>query len=230
MELSQVKVGTRLELEILDEDGLRAAPIMLSKFEGAEDESHAVVAAPIFQGNIYAVSLDAELDVYFVYKRGISSNRFKFRAKVKDRISIGNLQFLKLELLEKISPAQRRNYFRLEYFTEVEYRVVNSLDPQSNVDIPFKRTLTSNLSGGGIGIMLEEKIDLGSLVECIIKTDESKEVRFFGCVKRFEEKDIKGRLKYIIGIAYIKINDDDKEAVIKFIFNEQRKMRRRGLI
>ncbi len=230
MELTQVKVGTRLELEILDEDGLRTAPVMISKFEGVEDETNAIIAAPIFQGKIYPVPLDSELDVYFTDKRGISSKRFKFRAKVKDRQTVENLQYLKLKLTGKITTVQRRKYFRLEYFMQVEYRVVDSLDPQDNEHIPFKKALTNNLSGGGIGIMLDEKLDIGSIVECIIKTDESKQVRFFGCVKRYEEKETKGRLKYIIGIAYIRINDKDKEAVIKFIFNEQRKMRRRGLV
>ena len=82
MDLTQVKVGTRLEVELLDKDGLRAAPVMISKFEGAEDETGAIIAAPIYQRRIYPVPLGSEVDVYFTDKKGLSGRRFKFRAVV----------------------------------------------------------------------------------------------------------------------------------------------------
>lgn len=230
MKLTQVKVGTRLEIELLDENGFRTAPVMISKFEEAQDETTAIIDVPIFQRQIYPVPVGSELDVYFADKSGISSRRFKFRAKVTDRGTIGNLQFLKLELNGKIISAQRRKYFRLEYLRQVDYRVVDPDNPKGNDEIPFKKALTNNLSGGGIGILLDEKLDIGSTVECILKTDESSQLRFIGSVKRYEEREIKGKIKYLTGIAYIRINEKDREAVIKFIFNEQRKMRRRGLI
>ena len=78
--------------------------------------------------------------------------------------------------------------------------------------------------------MLEEKVEVGKLVECEVFTSQDKKVRFFGKVIRYERSELEGRFKYEAGIAYIKINDNDREAVVRYIFNEQRKLRKKGLI
>ena len=141
-----------------------------------------------------------------------------------------NLPLLKIEVPEELEKVQRRQYFRLECSLPVKFRVVETMNEQHNESIQFSKTIAGNLSGGGICLLLEEKLELGKLIECEITTDEQDTIRFFGKIVRHEQNDEESKFKYQAGITYIRINNKDREAVIKYIFNEQRKLRKKGLI
>lgn len=230
MELSELEIGTKLELELFDDTGIRLDQTHVSEFEWFAGIQEAIIAAPLFEGNVFHIRIGAMMDVYFIKRRENDINLLKFRAVVKGREISENLHLLRIELRGKIERVQRREYFRLDCSVQVQYRIVDSLNAVHNEDIPYKKTIANNLSGGGISLKLEDMIEVGRLVECEIFTDQSRKIRFFGKVIRYEKSDMEGKFKYEAGIAYIKINNKDREAVVRYIFNEQRKLRKKGLI
>lgn len=229
MKLSELEIGTKLELELTDVDGARLEPIMVSEFEWFAERNEAVIAAPIFEGSVVPLHIGTIMNVYFIEKRENDIYLYKFAAVVKARETSDNLQLLRIEITGDLEKVQRRNYYRLSCSVEVRYRIVDYLNEVYNENIPFKRTFTNNISGGGVSLMLEDKVDLGSIVECEIYTAREKMLRFFGKVVRYEKNENEGKFKYEAGIAYVRINDNDRETVVRFIFDEQRKMRK-GLI
>lgn len=230
MELSELEIGTKLEIELFNDAGNKLEHMLVSKLEWLEGVHVAVISAPIFEGNVFPVRIGTVMNVYFIIKRETDINLFKFTATVKSREMSENLHLLRVELNGEISKVQRRRYFRLDCSVQVQYRIVYSLNEIHNEGIPYKKTIANNLSGGGINLMLEDKIKVGCLLECEIFTDESRKVKFFGQVIRYVESGMEGRFKYEAGIAYIQINNNDREAVVRYIFNEQRKLRKKGLI
>jgi len=230
VELSDIDAGTKLELELFDEAGNRLEHTMISKFEQVLESHEAVIAAPIYEGNIVPMQIDTVFNVYFTNRRRNDINLFVFSALVKNRVILDNLHFLEIEQQGEILKVQRREYYRLDCLLKVQYRQVKSINKEYNEDIPFKKTFAKNLSGGGISLMLEEKIEVGKILECEIFNEQSRSVRFFGKVLRFERTGMEDRFKYEAGIAYIKINNSDRDAVVKYIFDEQRKLRKKGLI
>ena len=230
MKVSELQPGTKLELELCDEEGKKLDYSLVSEFEWLVDSKTLMIAAPIHEGVIYPLRIRTTINVYFIRKAGWEYELYLFKAIISGREMNENIALLRIAVISDIERVQRRQYFRLGCSLPVKFRVVESMNEMVNESIQFRKTIADNLSGGGICLLLEDKLDVGKLVECEITTGEKKEVKFFGKVIRYEKSELEGKFKYEAGIVYIKINNNDREAVVKYIFNEQRKLRKKGLI
>lgn len=230
MELSRLETGTKLELELLDDAGERIEPVLVSEFEWYEDNNEAIIAAPIHGGNIYPLHIGARLFAYFLKSRGKEINLYRFEAVVKGREKHDNLHFIKVEMIGDIEKVQRRRFFRLECSLPVKYRLRVSPENDKNNKAPFLETIACNLSGGGIGLLLEEKLEAGSYIECRIFNDIGTEISFIGQIIRCVKNEIESKFKYRAGIAFVKIDYKDREAIVRYIFKQQRKLLKKGLI
>lgn len=230
MNISELEIGTKLELELFNEAGDRIDQVLVSEFEWHSGSNDIIIAAPIFEGSVVPLHFGTVMNVYFIKRREDDIHLYKFRAIVRARELAGNLHLIRVEMQGELEKVQRRSYYRLNCSVQIQYRIVDSMNEVYNDNIPFKKSFSNNISGGGISLMLEEKVEVGRLVECELFTSQDKRVRFFGKIIRYERSELEGRFKYAAGIAYIKINDNDREAVVRYIFNEQRKLRKKGLI
>lgn len=230
MEIGQIKVGTKLELELNNGDKEKIGHTLISGFEGAEDSRTLFISAPIHEGVVYPLHTGTQLAIYFFIKVPLDYELYMCQAQVVSREMKDNIALLKVELKSDIMRVQRREYYRLGCSLPVKFRVVESKNDMANKGIQFRQTIASNLSGGGICLLLEEKIEAGKIVECEIFTEENKVIRFFGKVTRHGKNSFEGKYKFEAGIVYIRINNNDRESVVKFIFNEQRKLRKKGLL
>jgi len=231
VKLSDIEMGTKLELELFDKDGEKLETTLISEFEWLEDESLAAIAAPIFEGHIVPLPIYSELGIYFIKRIGSLPCLYKFNAIIQSRSVIDNLHILMVEKQGDIIKVQRRNYFRLDCFVDVRYRIIDPEgDATRNKEKTYINTLANNVSGGGVCLLLEEKLPAGAIIECEMFCDTSRKVRFYGKVVRFEEKGKEGKYKFEAGIAYIEISDYDREVIVRYIYEEQRKLLRKGLI
>lgn len=230
MELSGLNTGTKLEIEAFDSNGDKVEPTYISEIEWIDGDNTAVIAAPILGGNVIPLPVDTVVNVFFVgMERGIY-NRYKFNAVVRDRNISNNLYVLMIEKLGRIERVQRRRYFRLDCYAEVRYKVVESLNVDNKDSSNFKKTLAKNLSGGGICMKADDRIKPGSIVVCEISFDKNRKIGFYGKVVRFEDTGREYRYRYEVGIAYMAIDERDRETIIRYIFNEQRKLLNKGLV
>lgn len=226
MNITEVIVGTRLELEIYDDYRENVVPAVTSQFEMALDPKTAIIAAPIFQGTFYPVRLGWYLKVYYCFKDDL----YTFEAKVVSRLNKNDLNYLKIELLSDIIKIQRREFFRFECNVPVEYRAIDSIHTPEDERGMFKKAITRDLSGGGLCIKVQEEISTNQLIECKLELYKEKKVEFIGKIVRVSPKAEEKKYKYEIGVIFTQIVGRDKEAIIRFIFEEQRRLRKKGLI
>jgi c-di-GMP-binding flagellar brake protein YcgR len=226
MEIANIKTGTRLELEVFDSLNKKITPLFTSQFEQVLDEDMAVIAAPIFEGVIFPIHRGWLMNVFFLE----SGDFYKFEAQVLSRAKKGNLSFLKIKILSGVEKVQRREFFRFECILPVKYRVVENLDESEDTKELIKDAVTRNISGGGVCIRLDEELDINKLIECVLSLNKSKKLRFFGKVVRKSKMDENVPLKFEAGVLFEKINYRDREAIIRFIFEEQRKLRKKGMV
>jgi Predicted glycosyltransferase len=229
MEIAQLKIGTKLELELNSESEKKLDYTLTSGFEGMEDSNIILIAAPIRESVVYPIHIGTVLNIYFVLKAEHDYELYMFQSMVSARDTRDNIALLKIEQISEITRVQRRAYFRLGCSMPVKFRLVENMNEMVNKNIQYRNTIASNLSGGGMCLLLEENIEVGKMVECEIYTEE-KVIHFFGKVVRHDKSPYEGKYKYEAGIVYIRINNNDRESVVKFIFNEQRKLRKKGLI
>lgn len=225
MKLSEIPMGSKLELEVYNSLGEKIRPPLISELEWIEEEEIAFIAAPIYEGILYPLHVGTEMTVCVYNKNDL----YKFKADVLHRGIKDNIALLKIAVTGKIIKIQRRQFFRFDWSIPIQYRVIGSMNPEYNEDSPYKKAITRDMSGGGVSIGLEEKVELDKFVECQLPLPR-RTINFFGKVVRSVRTENEEIYKYEIGVLFRKIENRDREEVIKYIFQEQRKLRKKGLI
>jgi len=226
MKLTDLKTGLKLELEIYNDYNEKIVPTFVSQFEHALDEKTAVIYAPIFEGNIYPINKGWLMYVYFL----IEDKLYRFKAKVKGRKLKSNVALLLIELQDEIVRIQRRQFFRFECNLPVKYRIVDSMQDAEENKPPFVESITKDISGGGICIKVKDEVPTGSLIECELDLSGIHRIKFYGTVARVGMREGDFVYSHEIGVLFKQIDKKDKEQIIKYIFAEQRKLRKKGLI
>jgi c-di-GMP-binding flagellar brake protein YcgR len=225
MKLSDLNLGLKFELEIYNELDEIIKPSFVSQLEMIIDENRALIAAPIHEGVIYPVRVGSIMNVFFIQNK----EDYRFRAMVSSRGIKDNIAMLNIEIGSEIQRIQRRQFFRFECTVPIKYRIVDFLDAEYE-KAPFKKTSTRDMSGGGLCFAAEEKIEAGTIIECELSLFENKTISFFGKVLRSIIRENNKKGIYEIGIEFKKIENKDREALIGYIFLEQRNLRKKGLI
>lgn len=226
MKYTDLKIGTKLELEIYNEEGIATKRRFISQLEFVEEKNIAVIAAPISEGVIYPVQVDAVISACFVHGNAL----YRFKGRVLKRAVKDSLSLLKIGVTDDLERIQRREFFRFDDVVSFRFRQVHSLVPENNGDVPFIKTYTTNLSGGGVNVLTGQRVENGRLVECELQLKQEEPIRFFGRVVWSEVLGIMEGHKYKTAICFKKIENRDREIVIGYIFNQQRKLRKKGLM
>ncbi len=226
MTLSDIMPGTKLEIEMTDHLGKSTGPVLVSELEWIENDGTLYIAAPIHEGIVYPIRVDTLMNLYFY----CDNELFTCSAVVISRYIKDNLPMLNIRTTSSLEKIQRRQYFRFEHTLPVEYKIVETLNSETNEPIPFNKSITKDIGGGGVSILIMENAELKNLVECRLSISEEKQVTFFGNVVRVTKLNIEEKYNYNIGISFSKIENRDREEIIKFIFQQQRKLINKGLI
>lgn len=222
MRKTKLNTGTKIELELYDESGIRSAPVLISQFEDVFPDESMEILSPILEGRIYPVHRGTHMGV--IYEK--EGELYKFDAVALERTLEGNIHILKIKPISAEEPIQRRNFFRFNCVMDVEYRfyAYKDVKPESRGD--FIKGITKDISGGGICLCSDKKPEYGWYVEGILMLKEK--IKFVGRVVRVINVHDRGKFNYDIGIEFDDIGNMSRERVIGFIFDEQRKLLKKG--
>lgn len=169
------------------------------------------LAAPQERGTLVPVSLGETLEVYIFGENEV----FFFEGKVKDRVKKGNIAYVVFDMPENVVRKQRRNYVRFEAVLPVLLKKEEKSFPGT----------TKNISGGGMLVQLREGRDV---------FDSREELLF---LLSLDGRDIIGRARVVrkdgpglYAFQFSEITDQDRESIIKYIFQKQIELRRKGLL
>ena len=172
-----------------------------------------VITIPMVKGNQIILPLGQEVEIVFFRDEG----QYIFKAKIEKRFKKENVDLLKLNRISSIKRIQRRNYYRLNITLPISIKLLTDKDKQSQNFKEWLKTYTMDISGGGVRILLDRNIEKGSL---LLK----------GEVVRSQLIQQYPITKYEIGISFVDITEYQRDQIIGFIFEEQRKLRRKGFI
>jgi c-di-GMP-binding flagellar brake protein YcgR len=105
----------------------------------------------------------------------------------------------------------------------VLFRIVK--DNKTEDDTETYDGLITDISGGGMGLLTDEELDVGTRIECSISVQDMLDVTVQGIVVRTDESGDTAATdyKYVTGILFDKINESKRREIIQFIFEIQRK-------
>lgn len=131
---------------------------------------------------------------------------------------------------------QRRQYFRLsklednqapgaaESFAMINITVGENSDEPDLA--PFKTKLI-NISGGGVMCAFFDMMPhLNSILKLRIGIPGRPEFTALGKISRIERKEYMGDMVFMTGVTFLEINESDREAVINFVFEQQKSLQK----
>lgn len=240
-----LSLGDRLELiRVMSEekrkqvklDNTIEAKPFISQIYDIINEEQLKIAMPITEGRVIPLPVSARYDVYFFTMTGL----YRSRVVILDRYKEDALYVLVVEIMSELKKYQRRQYFRLECTFDIEYRVLQDLEVENFIKEPdlinedvesgvYTPAIVLDISGGGVRFASEEKLEPGGilLINLNIATNGGKNI--YGVLARtFSSTKIINKDKmFEQRVEYMEIAGHTREAIIKFIFEQERKMRKK---
>lgn len=187
------------------------------------------VSMPFEQTKLVLLPVDGEYNIFFYTPGGL----FQCYARVIDRYKNNNVFSVLLDLTSNLRKYQRRDYYRFSCALEMSSRTLEeqemrTLELNNNAlvpELPLKKSVIVDISGGGLRFVANYAYEKESTILCkytLWISGESKEFRLFGRILSVKEVENRPGI-YEHRLQYIHMDDDNREEIIKYIFDEERK-------
>lgn len=131
-----------------------------------------------------------------------------------------------VEMPKQFQRLQRRDYVRLEANLAINYSVLCTGDATRE---QWLRSQTRDISGGGLLFKAPDKLPIGAQLEVYL-TLEGNTIHTSGEVVRYLPDMVDSEPGNWMGLRFLDINERDRDMIIRYIFNQQRERRKRGLV
>lgn len=180
-----------------------------------------VIRGPMKKTQLVLLHKGEEIEIsYYVENKG----RFIFTAKVISR-ELNKMYTLRIKKISEIRKIQLRNYYRLPVTLEIE-KIFPVINDDNKVFI--EKCEAKDISGGGLKLYCNYQHVVGDEVYLKFKL-ENKLIDAKAKVVRIEEIE-NLNYKYCIGITFVDIEEQIRDFIVKYIFEQQRILRFKGLI
>ena len=232
-----VQIGNKIDIESIkkttDEPGEITRKTYRSELYDIESEDIIKIAMPMEQSKIVLLPVDAEYSLCFYTPNGL----YQCLARVVERYKSNNLFVLSMELETDLQKYQRREYYRLNTVLEMKSKAIDENSGATGMeqvqfmdtDLTFDNGTMVDISGGGARFKSKVRSTEGSLIRfafSLFVNGEVTEYKLTGKVLKstpIENKEDSFENR----IQFVNMVNDDRESIIKYIFEEERKMRHR---
>lgn len=229
--------GNRIELQTYSSgysDSSSDRKSYASKVYDIISEERIDVMMPMEKGQLQLLPVDGIYNIVFYSDKGL----FQCIGRVEDRYRSNNMYILTLELTSPLSKLQRREYYRFSCAINFKFRSLSDEENEAIKDSPFfsidgeqpmEKGMIVDISGGGIRFIASERMDENTRLYICYQLPQKgilKDYRIIGQILKTRELENKqGSFEH--RVKYTNIDEDDREDIIHYIFEEERKMMRR---
>lgn len=237
-----IKAGQRVDMKSLrrvrSTDGETKEKVYTTRIYDIVSEDTVELVMPMEQTKLILLPIDGEYEVFFYTENGL----YECNVRIIDRYKSNNVYILLVELQTNLRKYQRRDFYRYSCSLDLEAR---NLTPEeydafkNNQPYDIPRGLPTNkstivdISGGGLRFITDTVFETDSFINC------KYELFIHGGVKMYEiicevlgQRELENRKGfYEHRVKFVNLNNDEREEIIQYIFEEERKNRRkeRGL-
>ncbi|MFW5885609.1 MAG: flagellar brake protein [Halanaerobium sp.] len=212
--MKQLEINQKLEIEVLTGS---YQGNYLSKVADFRDQG-IIITGLYREGAPLPIRLNQPINVYYTTDRAA----YKFKSKVLKRTN-KPIPLLLIERADSVIRIQRRDYFRLDVTGKID--VYKEVDDK-NYPKKISEARLLDISGGGVQMQLKKKIKKGEEILIALKNILApKELIKSKVVRIHKENDE----LYNYGVQFIEIEEEQRETIIQWIFEYQRKNRQKGL-
>ncbi len=191
------------------------------------------ILMPMEQTKLILLPIDREYELYFYTKGGL----YQCIARITERYKSDNVYLVVMELVSNLSKYQRREFYRLScaidvrlrHFTQEESIMAAQEKVLFDETAPMNQAIIVDISGGGVRCVgpnryvEEEQVYLQFMLNIQGKLQS---YTIPGTVLQSQEVESRpGEYEY--RVRYDNIQTKDREEIIRYIFDEERKYRKR---
>ena len=231
-----VSPGDKIELQSVERGMEEQADEKLyySSVYDIVSEDTMEIIMPMEQTKLVLLPVDSEYDLV-VYS---GSGLYQCFVRIIDRYKSNNVYILVVELISNLRKYQRREFYRFSCALEMCARNLEKEEIEALEDkipyvlqpgLPLKRSVIVDISGGGLRFMSSQKYEPDSLLYCsysLLKSKGCKNYEVIGRVLAVKELENKPGI-YEHRVQYYDLDVETREEIIKFIFEEERKERKK---
>ncbi len=235
-----IKPGDKLELQQVErvkmgkQEEAEVKKIYRSAVSEILSEDSMEITMPLEQGKLVLLQVDSVYDIYFYTANGL----YQCFARVVDRYKTNNIYLIQVELISNLRKQQRREYYRFSCSIEMQTAEVtadefeNAKDNNEMVYLApknLKKGVIVDISGGGLRFIIDEKYEVDSLISCkyrLVVKGKEKEYNLVGRVLSARELGNRPGV-FEHRIQFQNINIEQREEIIRYIFQEERKNRKK---
>jgi c-di-GMP-binding flagellar brake protein YcgR len=211
-------IGARINLLVMNSYNQSQ---YVSRVDNINEDGTIDVLIPISKRRIVYINNDTALKVIIASEGAI----YEFKAEIVEKL-FGVVPLLRLKRVSDIQKIQRRNYFRLKAVNMIKIRKVINLKEAIYSEY-FEVTMV-DISGGGLAFNAEIELDINDLIEVNMDLN-SKTINLLGKIVRADKDEDKAKM-FSYGVNFEKIAEIERNVIMRYIYEEQRKLAKKGLI
>jgi len=231
-----VNIGDRIDIETVASSNQSATTerkVFRSQLFDIESEDRIRIAMPMEQGRVILLPVDEEYNLCFYTPSGL----YQSLGRIVDRLKNDSVFILVVELTTDIRKYQRREYYRLNCVldmksTMIDHKDINQFSEKVHfidTDLTFDNGVMVDISGGGARFISKVKYPKDSYILfsfSLYVNNALTEYKLLGRI--LVSSEIENREgEYEHRVQFVNIMNDDRESIIKYIFEEERRIRRR---
>ncbi len=249
MDSNIINIGDKIDVRVLhkveqERKKGQMAKVYKSKVQDIKPDDLLEISMPMDRGKMVLLSTGIRYEFIFYTQKGL----YRCVAQVKERYKVNNLYMLLIEPKSSLEKFQRREYFRFECAVDMEYMPITEEEAQieeieelkarhheSFPDEQMRLGIAVDLSGGGIRFVGEEEVEKGTylLVRILLGVGENGKLLeiaawVLSCTKVENNSDTKKNKKYEYRVQFSTEDQEKREMIIKYIFEQERKNRQKG--
>lgn len=230
--------GNRIEIQAVERvrpaNENESKKVYITQVRDIMSDDQLEIFMPMEKSKVILLPVNTEFDMYFYTPQGL----YQCFANVIDRYKDGTQYVLLMELTSNLRKFQRREYYRLSCALEMNSRPLEkeekeAMDQKADLylapGLPLKRSVVVDISGGGIRFISSYKYEPNAFCYCkynLIIDGVSKEYSLITKVLTVRELENRPGV-FEHRAQYVDIDTFEREEIIRFIFEEERKHRKR---
>lgn len=150
---------------------------------------------------------------------------YEFKVVLHEKL-FGRVPLLRLKVLSDVNKIQRRDFFRLKLMRDMEARLVEDVKEEKYGE-RFKGDLL-DISAGGLLFCSRKELQEKDMLELTLDLNGKKLTVFGKVIRRTLTENYRAPFAY--GVEYYGLRELERNAITKYIFEEQRKLIKKGFI
>lgn len=240
-----IRMGDKIDIHLYQEDmyqnheGIAAKLYKSSVYDVISDEV-VQITMPMDGSRIILFDAGMRFSMIFYTKRGL----FSGEGIVQNRFKDGANYVLTVLARSSLKKFQRREFFRINKVIDLQYFHISeevaalptteelfviTHNPENHYE-KYEGTIL-DISGGGIRFSTTERLEKDSCILSVFElVNERYDTTFYLVTQIIESEPVSGDTKRFMNRAkFVLKNLRDREAIVRFIFEEERQMRKKEI-